>query len=96
MWVTLDDIERIAQFLKLDKDFFTSHYIRRIQTRYSLCDSYKQECIFWSSSGCKIYDVRPKQCRTFPNWDKSKTIDPKAIEAMKLDCPGIKAMDTKS
>jgi Fe-S-cluster containining protein len=39
-------------------------------------------------NGCKIYDVRPSQCRTFPFW-KSNLESMAEWEKLKRTCPGI-------
>jgi Fe-S-cluster containining protein len=35
--------------------------------RWSLIERENHDCIFYEE-GCKIYPVRPTQCRTFPFW----------------------------
>ncbi|NUM34002.1 MAG: YkgJ family cysteine cluster protein [Candidatus Brocadiae bacterium] len=96
VWVTIEEMEKIAQLLSLEFHYFAAHYIKRVASRYSLRDKHNQECIFWSDTGCQIYNARPEQCRTFPNWDKSKTIDPKTIDTMWKNCPGIQRLKSLS
>jgi hypothetical protein len=72
IWVTNSEIVAIADFLKIDKDIFVSKYLIKVGYKYSLIEKKISDnnyaCIFFDR-GCQIYDVRPKQCRTFPFWD---------------------------
>jgi hypothetical protein len=88
--VTKNEIYAIAELLELDVRVFVTEYLFKKMYKYSIKeqkfgDSY--ECIFYDrdSNGCKIYDARPIQCRTFPFWDYYK----KRVDELKLECPGI-------
>ena len=50
-------------------------------------------CLFFDteSGQCRIYPVRPRQCRSFPFWDCFKQHPEKALE----ECPGV-IMDPKA
>jgi len=88
--VNKNEIERIATFLKVQPEEFKRKYLYKHGYKYSIkevkCgDSY--ECIFYDNehNGCKIYQARPIQCRTFPFWDYYKT----KVDELKQECPGI-------
>lgn len=90
IYVTSNEIEKIAGLLKLDTKDFMREYLFKKMYKYSIKekingDSY--ECIFYDSktNGCKIYEARPLQCKTFPFWDYYKT----RVDELKLECPGI-------
>ena len=76
VWVTLEDMEKIARELKLEFDEFTRKFVRRIGHRYSLVEKPDYDCIFLTrdgrgKTGCGIYRVRPMQCRTWPFWTET-------------------------
>lgn len=75
VWVTTDEVERMAQHLGLDSSAvflsrFTKQY-NRIPGHHLLKN--KQDdvtsCIFLGADNkCSIHEVRPAQCRTYPWW----------------------------
>ncbi len=69
VWLTEEEMEAIAAYLKMPLDRFIQRYVRRIGSRYSLKeDSKTYDCLFLKGKKCQIYPVRPTQCRTFPWW----------------------------
>jgi uncharacterized protein len=70
VWIKVEDMHRIAEFLGIRVREFTNKYVRKIGERYSLIEARNEDCIFYES-GCKIYPVRPTQCRTFPFWKEN-------------------------
>ena len=94
IWVTPKEIENIAEFLEIDKDFFIQNYLIKVGYRFSIKEKpYKNgyACLFFNNA-CSIYPVRPTQCRTFPFWDYFR--DEKHFDELKKECPGI-IMDEK-
>jgi len=91
VWVNKDQIEDIANFLKLNQDEFKDKHLRKVRFKYSLkeikVDDKNYICEFFdlASKRCQIYDVRPTQCRTFPFWDHFIN-NTKEVEE---ECPGI-------
>ena len=90
IYVSKNEIENISALLNLDVKEFVAKYLFKKMYKYSIKemqynDSF--ECIFYDreSNGCKIYDARPTQCKTFPFWDYYKT----RVDELKLECPGI-------
>ena len=63
------EAERIAKFLGLPLLEFTETYTRLRENRagLSLIDRQNHECIMLEGDVCLINDVKPKQCRGFPN-----------------------------
>ena len=45
-------------------------------------------CIFFDEKdkNCSVYELRPKQCRTFPFWDYFK----KNLKELRAECIGVK------
>jgi Fe-S-cluster containining protein len=90
IYVTKQEIKNIAELLELQEIDFVKKYLFKKMYKYSIKerkvgDSY--ECIFYDAqlNGCKIYEARPSQCKTFPFWDYYKN----KIDELKLECPGI-------
>ena len=90
IYVTKNEIEKIAELLGLEGNEFRVKYLFQKGYKFSIKeqkfgDSY--ECIFYDreSNGCKIYMARPSQCKTFPFWDYFKT----RVDELKDECPGI-------
>lgn len=38
------------------------------ETGYQIQEETDGRCVFFEKQGCRIYPVRPRQCRTFPFW----------------------------
>ena len=94
IWVNDREITAIAQKLRMSEEQFIKQYTRRVGRRYSLReDPASKDCIFLvprgtGKRGCRIYDVRPAQCRTWPFW-WSNLVDPEAWLCAGVRCPGI-------
>jgi Fe-S-cluster containining protein len=91
IYVTKAEIFAIAEVLEMDVTEFALKYLFKKGYKYSIKenkidDSY--ECVFYDrkTNGCKIYNARPNQCKTFPFWEYYKT----RVEELKLECPGIR------
>ena len=68
--VTDEEIRSIAQFLNLTVDSFVQKHTRLRANRQGLAltDKPNDECIFLAQNGnCLIQEVKPRQCREFPN-----------------------------
>jgi Fe-S-cluster containining protein len=95
IWVKYQEIEKIANFLELTIEEFATIYLRKVKHRYSIIekknDTNNYACIFFDTltRRCKIYSVRPSQCRTFPFWEIFKNDK----EEVKKECVGIVDMN---
>ena len=91
IWTKYSEIEKMADFLDLTIEEFATIYIKKVKHRYSLIekriDIDNYACIFFDNSlkQCKIYPVRPLQCRTFPFWEIYKN----EKEEVKKECLGV-------
>ena len=88
VWVEKEEIARIAEFLKMSQKEFRKRFCRRVITRISLLERPNGDCVFFHPNGCRVYPVRPLQCRTFPFWDHLLK-KPARWEEMKKKCPGM-------
>ncbi len=70
------EAEKIAEFLGMDVYSFTEKYCTIVnRKKLALKDKLSSnECIFLDENNlCKIYEVRPEQCRNFPYlWTNSE------------------------
>lgn len=85
VWLSQDDIKKIATFLKISEKEFLKRYTRFCYGRYSLKElPQNYNCIFLQDGKCAIYELRPEQCRTFPFWQDT----PSWWEWVKTICKG--------
>ncbi len=88
VWLDEDEMEQIALFLQISKKEFIKKYVRQTHNRYSLIETKNNySCIFLQDNKCRIYPVRPKQCKTFPWWPEYLK-DLSAWESLRKRCPG--------
>jgi Fe-S-cluster containining protein len=95
VWLTVNDMIKIAGHLKLTVDQFTRAYVKRIGNRYSLMEHINYDCVFLrrdpetKKAGCSIYSVRPTQCRTWPFWNQNLRA-PETWSSAADRCPGMR------
>jgi Fe-S-cluster containining protein len=88
VWITDDELARLAEFVGLRRDEFEQLYTRQVDERRSLIEKANNDCIFYdSAAGCTVYPARPAQCRTWPFW-ASNIKSPQAWERARQVCPG--------
>lgn len=69
VWVNFDETERMAALLGMPFREFEASFLRRVGRRISLIEKDNGDCVFWENGiGCRVYNVRPVQCRHFPFW----------------------------
>jgi Fe-S-cluster containining protein len=76
IWVTRPEIEFIADYLEIPVRELREKYLKRIGMRHSIVENKAtRNCIFLERIGdekkCRIYPVRPNQCRTWPFWSSN-------------------------
>lgn len=86
VWVTREEMRRLADFLGMALADFRARYCRRVSDRVSLNELANGDCIFWKGE-CTVYPVRPKQCRTWPFW-KMNVESEESWQYVRLRCPG--------
>lgn len=88
VWVNDDEVQAIADFLGEEPDRAVALYTRRLQRGRSLRERANGDCVFYETgTGCTIYPVRPRQCRTWPFWE-SNVQSPEAWQQTCRVCPG--------
>ncbi len=92
VWLTREEIRRIAAFLERQDEWLPPEELRRVGFRYSLTEKENGECVYLRKTGgrriCGIYSVRPLQCRTWPFWDVNLK-SPRAWADAATVCPGM-------
>jgi len=70
VWISDAEIERLARALDVSDAQLRTLYTRRVADRgVVLRQKRNQDCVFWAAdSGCQIYPLRPRQCRSYPFW----------------------------
>jgi len=91
IYVNKSEIFAIAEVLEMSVNEFALKYLFKKGYKYSIKEKKRgnsYECVFYDrvSNGCKIYNARPNQCKTFPFWDYYKT----RVDELKQECPGIR------
>ena len=81
-------MKAIARFLEMPLEEFTQRFVREVFGDYSLTEMDNGDCVFWSPEGCRIYEARPMQCRTFPFW-REYVRSAKAWADAAKRCPGV-------
>jgi len=88
VWLTDEEIERIASHLGLEVDAFLEKYTKRVMARHTFTEVENYNCVMLKDGGCSIYEVRPVQCRTFPFWDEN--LDERSDwDSAARHCPGM-------
>ncbi len=70
VYLTDEESERIRTHLQLSRNWFRRRYLQRLEDGEQVLASGPDErCIFLNADGkCRMYAVRPVQCRTYPFW----------------------------
>jgi Fe-S-cluster containining protein len=89
VWVSEEEIDQLADWLTMDRAQFVRQYVRKVGRRKSLVEYASGDCVFFDpeTRRCRVYPVRPGQCRTWPFWD-SNLRSPAAWESTCTQCPG--------
>ncbi len=93
IWVTRQEIELIAGFLKIPVGELRRQCLKRVGFRTTVIEHrVTKDCIFLRATEegkrCVIYPVRPNQCRTWPFWGSNLTSANAWNEAVKK-CGGV-------
>jgi len=89
VWVNKEEIAAMARALGMSVSRFEARFVRQVGVRKSLLELPNGDCVFYDrpSRRCRVYEVRPRQCRTWPFW-WSNLRSPEAWQEMAEQCPG--------
>ncbi|MFH0943913.1 MAG: YkgJ family cysteine cluster protein [Planctomycetota bacterium] len=98
VWFTPDELQAMSARLELLPFEFLQRYARRLGGRWSLVEvtgATGLDCVFLDRdqsglSSCRIHEVRPAQCRTWPFWPENVISEACYIEKGQV-CRGIRA-----
>ncbi len=88
MYLSEEDILRLAEFLGMEAPAFEAKYVYRTRYVRRLRTPRERPCIFLESGGCSVHPAKPTQCRTFPFWPELLD-NRKEWEETAHWCPGI-------
>jgi len=89
VWVNKKEIAALTAAIGLEVAEFEAKFVRRVGTRKSLRELPNGDCVFFvrPTLRCRVYEVRPRQCRTWPFW-RSNLRTPGTWEKTCRICPG--------
>jgi uncharacterized protein len=88
VYITENDLQRAAAFLKLSAIDFEERYVVRTKHTLRLRKPKGAQCHFLQAGGCQIHPVKPVQCRLFPFWPELVENRGNWQQAAQ-SCPGI-------
>lgn len=68
VYVSDDDILRLAAHLQMTPKAFEKRYVFRTNRRSRLRVPRHAKCEFLTAEGCSVHAAKPTQCRIFPFW----------------------------
>ena len=91
------DIHRLAEHGGFSETRFRADYTRQLSDGImTLREREDGACVFYDpNQGCTVYDLRPRQCRTYPFWH-ANVKSSRTWEAAARGCPGIGQGDQHS
>jgi Fe-S-cluster containining protein len=88
VWVNEAEVQAIADRLGEPLAHVEGLYTRMEGSRRTLRERANGDCVFFTrEQGCTIYDIRPRQCRTWPFWE-SNVRTPADWDRTAAGCPG--------
>jgi hypothetical protein len=81
------EIRALADYLEMPVPDLTRLHLRPVASQFSIAEEADGSCRFYDR-GCRIYPVRPLQCRTYPFWF-SQMRDFVRWKKVLSQCPGI-------
>jgi Fe-S-cluster containining protein len=97
VWITRQEIVRLAQLLRLSPQETVDRYCRKSAEQFSLRERRnaqgQYDCVFLQEAPggkrvCGVYEARPLQCRTWPFWP-GVLESRKAWDAAAVRCHGM-------
>lgn len=89
VWVNDEEIREIAEYLDKPIGEVRLFHTRLVGGRVSLTEYQNGDCTYFDpvKRHCKVYPVRPQQCRTWPFWRSNISSKEKWDEVCET-CPG--------
>lgn len=68
VWLTEEEIKRMAAARGMRPFAFKRKFVRRIGKRFSLRERENGDCVMLEGEKCTVYEAKPTRCTTFPFW----------------------------
>jgi hypothetical protein len=88
VWITDEEIERMARHLGMPVARFMRQNVRRVGRRLSLVERKNGDCVLLKDGKCSVYAVKPVPCSTFPFWE-GPLASPEQWQETAKECEGI-------
>lgn len=88
VFVTQDEIWAITAHLAVSLEDFMGQHVRKTRRGFSLVEQAGGDCALLDGGKCRVYPVRPTQCRTWPFWP-TNLANRRAWNRAGRRCPGI-------
>src|SRR6185312_2911689 len=88
VYLTEDDIVRLAAYLSIKPAVFEQRYVYRTKHLRRLRVPRHAQCTFLKADGCSVHAAKPLQCKTFPYWPELVDDKREWLKTAKW-CPGI-------
>ncbi|MEK9658254.1 MAG: YkgJ family cysteine cluster protein [bacterium] len=90
VYVTDQELENMAKILDMNPADFRQQYTKTRSGWTLVSDPrFRPACFLNDQQRCKVYDARPKACRSYPDWPSIWKDDASVIHESTL-CPGLK------
>ena len=87
IYVAQEEIGAIAKHLGLGVSDFIARYLYPYKDSFSIGEDVRGNCLLFHE-GCRVYPVRPFQCRAFPFWFSNVRSESR-WKKIARQCPGI-------
>ncbi len=88
VYVSRDDIARLAEHLGITRAEFKRRYLCGRPSLWRLRKPRKKQCPFLLADGCSVHLVKPLQCSSFPYWPELLADAGERRDAAQY-CPGM-------
>ena len=88
VYLTEEDIGRIAGYLGMGREEFETRYVTRKEEHPRLKMRLAEDCYFLVEGGCRIHPVKPMQCQVFPYWPENVGTR-RTWHRLRKYCPGV-------
>jgi len=88
VWLDAGDLQAMADLTGMSAAAFRRDKVVSVGRRLSLRERPDGACILLDGQAeCTVYEARPAQCRSFPQWPQLQS--PEGLRAAAAYCPGI-------
>ena len=90
VYVTSNNIKEMASTLNISVELFLKQFVININGWQVIASpTFRTNCFLNLNQRCAIYENRPTECKTYPNWPTIWESDESLIEESN-QCPGLK------